>query len=191
MSQTFKQEGRVLTLAAPYNRNSGEGAKVGAIFGVAVKDVDISDDGQFMTEGVHSLVKATGAVTQGDRLYWDDSAKKLTTDSTAGMLVGVATASALSGDANAMCKLNEACPEMVEGAETVVALTDNSGGASADGTIGLVTIPTLAWNGSTDPTAQQATDINAALTALKDAVKELATKQNAVIVALQTNGALK
>jgi hypothetical protein len=76
-------------------------------------------------------------------------------------------------------------------ASLVAAMTDSSGGATADGTIGLITIPTLSWNGSTDPTAQQATDINAALTALKDAIKELATKQNAIIANLKTAGLMK
>lgn len=192
MSQTLKQEGRVLKLTAPYTRTSGTGAKVGAIFGVAVNDVTSGDVGQFTTEGVHELAKVTGtAWAVGDRVYWDNSAKKCDVDSTVGMLIGVCTVAAGSSDTTGILKLNEAVPEMIEGAETVVALTDNSGGASADGTIGLVTIPTLSWNGSTDPTAQQATDINAALTALKDAVKELAAKQNATILALQTNGALK
>lgn len=73
-------------------------------------------------------------------------------------------------------------------AALVAAATDNSGGATADGTIGVITIPTLSWNGSTDPTAQQATDINAALTACRDAIKELATKQNAIIANLKAAG---
>lgn len=70
------------------------------------------------------------------------------------------------------------------------ALTDNSGGAAADGTIGAVTLPTLAWNGSTDPTAAQATAINAAIQALMDAVKELSTTVNAQRTALRTAGIL-
>lgn len=66
----------------------------------------------------------------------------------------------------------------------LAALTDNSGGAAADGTIGAVTLPTLAgWNGGTDPTAAEATQIITACTALRDAVKELATKVNAMIAA--------
>jgi hypothetical protein len=71
------------------------------------------------------------------------------------------------------------------------ALTDNSGGGAADGTIGAVTLPTLsAWNGSVDPTAAQATAINAALQALMDAVKELSTQSNAMRTALRSAGIL-
>jgi len=74
-------------------------------------------------------------------------------------------------------------------ASVVAALTDNSGGASADGTIGAVTTftPSVAWNGSSVyPSAADATAIAAAITALMAAVKELSTKQNEVIAALKT-----
>jgi hypothetical protein len=65
----------------------------------------------------------------------------------------------------------------------ISALTDNSGGAAADGTIGVVTLPNLAsWDGATVfPSAAQATAIIAAITANRDAVKELSTKLNALI----------
>lgn len=106
---------------------------------------------------------------------------------------------------------------------TIAALVDNSGGATADGTIGAVTAPTAlvdngggtadgtvaamtaaaaitdsstgvdpgnniiaaitnpdlsGWNGSTDPTAAQATAIGAAFTAIKAAIAQLAAKMN-------------
>lgn len=70
---------------------------------------------------------------------------------------------------------------------TVTALTDNSGGAAADGTIGAITTftPSVAWNGSSVyPSAADATAISAGITANKDAIKELATKLNALIAAL-------
>ena len=39
MATNFKQPGEVLTLTAPYQRDSGQGALVGAIFGVALSTV--------------------------------------------------------------------------------------------------------------------------------------------------------
>lgn len=72
-------------------------------------------------------------------------------------------------------------------------LTDNSGGASADGTIGAVTTftPSVAWNGSSVyPSAADATAIAAAITALMAAVKELSTKVNAILASLRAGGAL-
>jgi predicted RecA/RadA family phage recombinase len=49
-------------------------------------------------EGVYSVPKATGAVTLGQRLYYDASAKNLTTTASGNTFVGLAYASALSGD---------------------------------------------------------------------------------------------
>lgn len=75
---------------------------------------------------------------------------------------------------------------------TLSSLTDNSGGAAADGTIAVVTAPNLAsWDGATIyPSAAQATAIIAAITALTNAVKELSTKQNALITSLTTAGVM-
>ena len=50
-------------------------------------------------EGVYTLPKATGAITLGQRLYYDATAKNLTTTATANNFAGVAYKSALSGDA--------------------------------------------------------------------------------------------
>ena len=76
-------------------------------------------------------------------------------------------------------------------AAVITALTDNGGGATANDTIAAVTTftPSVAWNGSSVyPSAADATAIAAAITALTDAVKELSTKQNAVIAAMKTAG---
>lgn len=69
----------------------------------------------------------------------------------------------------------------------IVALTDNSGGAAADGTIGVVTMPV-----DTPATADALRDdlVANALPEITAAIKELSTKQNAVIAALQTAGIL-
>ena len=69
------------------------------------------------------------------------------------------------------------------------ALTDNSGGAVADGIIGAVTLPDLSgWNGTAAVTAAQATAINAAITANRDAITELATKLNDVLTKIKAAG---
>lgn len=97
-------------------------------------------------------------------------------------------------------------------ATAVANLTDNSGGAAADGTIGVVTAPTALTHsvGTADNTVADVgavydqTTLNnnfkelttaqaanrTAIVALTDAVKELATKLNAALAALRTSGAL-
>lgn len=77
----------------------------------------------------------------------------------------------------------------VNAAADVVAITDNTTGVSGLPTLAVVTNPDLsAWNGSTDPTATQATAINAAITSLKNAVAALAAENNALLTALKNAG---
>lgn len=106
--KTFIQSGAVLALIAPYAVASGGGALVGSIFGVAVNTVANAAEGEFAVTGVHDLAKATGAVTQGALIYWDNTNKVVTTTSSGNKLIGVAAAAALSGDATARVRLNGA-----------------------------------------------------------------------------------
>jgi predicted RecA/RadA family phage recombinase len=104
--KNYVQRGETLTLAAPYDRLSGQSALVGAVFGVASGDVLSGVDGEFVTEGVFDLPKATGVISQGAKVYWDNSAKNLTTTSSGNTLIGVAVVAAGSSDATARVRLN-------------------------------------------------------------------------------------
>ena len=53
--KNFIQHGKTVTLTAPYDRESGQGALVGSIFGVAAGDVLSGADGEFVLEGVFDL----------------------------------------------------------------------------------------------------------------------------------------
>lgn len=88
------QDGEVLKLAAPYDRLSGQGAKIGSIFGVAAVDVLSGVEASFAVEGVFELAKTDSqAWTLGAKIYWDDATKLCTTGAGAGanLLIGVAT----------------------------------------------------------------------------------------------------
>lgn len=112
MSNAFRGPGETLTLAAPYDRSSGQGALVGDIFGVACQDVLSGVDGQFAVCGVFELTKTTSqAWAVGDRLHWDIANKKLSTDAATGPLVGVCDTAAASDDAVGLCKLNDISAE--------------------------------------------------------------------------------
>ncbi len=92
----YVQEGSILTLTAPYTRTSGQGAKVGAIFGVATADVTSAATGEFATKGVFDLAKGVGLdFAVGDRVYWDDTEKNCSdTDSSASYSIGVCVVAA-------------------------------------------------------------------------------------------------
>ncbi len=228
-TEAYLQPGCTVTLVAPYARDGGSGAKVGAFFGVAKGAVESGDEGEFELDGVFSLAKTSAqAWTQGDRIYWNDSTKACDTDSTAGMFIGIARDDAANPSSTGNVKLTPGAA-MTEGAQAHIPdLTDSSGGATADGTIGVVTIPT-ALTGAGSGTANGALEaegtvttgggntyadsaVNAvfskiennimelaacetanitAITALRDAVKELSTKQNALLAELRLAGVLK
>ena len=105
----YIQPGNTITLAAPYDRLSGQGALVGSIFGVATVDVLNTVSAEFMTEGVFTLPKTSAlAIAVGDLLYWDDSAKELNKTSSAQKLIGVATKAAANPSATVNVRLNGA-----------------------------------------------------------------------------------
>ncbi len=185
--QNYKAPGDTLTVTAPYELASGAGCKVGAIFGVACDDSVISVDVEIKTEGVFELVKDAGtAWVQGDKIYWDDSAKECDVDSAAGMLIGYATAAAASDAVVGNVKLIGAATDMSEGAQAaVVTLTDSTGvSGSHDDTIadGLTAVAPAAYTahsaGAVAVTSNAATDLDttaAAVANLRGVVASLVT----------------
>lgn len=104
--KNFVQKGDVVTLAAPATVTSGSGVLVGKLFGVANTDAASGADVTVSLEGVYDLPKATGAITAGALVYWDNTAKNVTTTSTSNTLIGAAVVAAASGDATARVRLN-------------------------------------------------------------------------------------
>lgn len=96
--KNFLQLGGTVTLVAPYAVASGDGLLVGALFGVAASAAILGADVETKRLGVYTLAcLSTDTVTQGARLYWDNTNRRLTTTSTSNTLVGVALAAKASG----------------------------------------------------------------------------------------------
>jgi predicted RecA/RadA family phage recombinase len=96
--KNYVQAGDVITVAAPYQRNSGEGALIGDTFGVACDTVANGVVGDFRTVGVFDLVKVgSQAWTVGALIYWDDTNKRCTTVSTGNRRIGSAMLAVGSG----------------------------------------------------------------------------------------------
>lgn len=138
-NQNFVQDGMVLNVTMPYARaSSGLGVKVGAIFGVTMDGYANAAEGRIECCGVHELAKTSAqAWTQGQRLFWDDTNKRLDSDSAVGMYVGYATEAAANPSSTGKVRL---CPSgpLAEGAQaTIAALTvsDAVALAAADATI--------------------------------------------------------
>lgn len=89
MAKNFIQEGDTCDLPAPYAVTSGDGALIGALFGVALVDLAINVVGSFAIEGVFNLAKVQAqAWTVGQKIYWDNTAKLATSTATTNTLIG-------------------------------------------------------------------------------------------------------
>jgi predicted RecA/RadA family phage recombinase len=106
MATNYVQEGKTLNYTAGADITSGQFVLIGTIGGVAKTDIVSGKTGAVHVCGVFSLPKASGAVTQGAKLYWDESESEVTTTATDNTLIGVAAAAAASGDSNVHVLLN-------------------------------------------------------------------------------------
>jgi len=99
MARNYVQQGQTLTLIAPRTVASGSGILVGALFAVALADAAAGQPVEARRVEVFDLAKATGAWTQGQKVYWDNTAFNVTTTATNNTLIGVATQAQASADA--------------------------------------------------------------------------------------------
>lgn len=98
--RNFIQPGKVISLPAPYAVTSGAGCLVGSIFGVAEAPAAAGTQVPLRRFGVFTLPKATGAITLGATLYWDDTNKVVTTTAAGNIKIGAAVTAQASGDAS-------------------------------------------------------------------------------------------
>jgi len=105
--KNYIQSGHNLTLAAPYDVDSGDGALIGAIFGVAAEDALSGADVDLVTCGIFTLPKTSAlAISIGDKLYWDDTAKVVNKTSSGNTLIGVAVSAAANPSSTVDVRLN-------------------------------------------------------------------------------------
>lgn len=177
--KNYVQDGDVITYTnAGAAIASGDTVVIGALIGIAQTDIAASTGvGTVCVEGVFEVAKTTSlAISQGDRIYWNTSTKKVT-KTTSDVYMGVAFEAAGSSDTTCLVSLNENGAEFTV-ATTVAALTDNTGGATANGTLAVIA------SGTPATLAAQGT-INGVIA---DNFADLAAKQNEVIAALKAAG---
>lgn len=88
---------------------AGTPVEVGAILGIAVADIAASDTGVLdigVDAQVHELAKASGAISQGEQLYWDDGNSNITTAPTGNVQCGVAWEDAVTAATTVKVALN-------------------------------------------------------------------------------------
>lgn len=106
--RNYIQPGENITLDSPADLLSGAGVLVDKLFGVANGDAATGTPVVLSTVGVFDLRKTTANdITVGAALYWNDTAKEVTTTASGNTKVGVAIA-AKSGAGTVATRLNGA-----------------------------------------------------------------------------------
>ncbi len=106
MKNLIQQSGRNITVTAPYDLAPGDGCLVGSLFGIASNTVLAGAQVPIDTGGVYAIKKtAAQTFAQGAKVYWDNTAKSVTSVTTSNTLIGVATKAAAGGDASASVRL--------------------------------------------------------------------------------------
>lgn len=143
MATNYVQPGKVLTLAAPYDRTSGQGALVGSIFGVSTKTVLSGVASEFAVDGVWSLAKTSAqAWVVGDKIYWDNTNKRADVTATAGFrFIGVATDTAANPSSTGNVKLTTSGAALYQ--------SDNLPAAASHADAGAVTVTAAEVMGGT------------------------------------------
>ena len=91
--RNFIQSGCTLTVIAPANLLGGQAVLVGAIFGVACGDAVQGAEVEVNRFGVYALAAVNAdTLAAGDKVYWDNTARRVTKVATNNVLIGAATA---------------------------------------------------------------------------------------------------
>lgn len=97
--QNFIQKGENLTLTAPAALVSGQAVLIGSIFCVASGAAASGAQFVGVVWGVFELPRAAAlTVAEGAKLYWDNTAKNVTTTVGSNTLIGACIAASVSGD---------------------------------------------------------------------------------------------
>lgn len=86
--------------------SAGDVVMLADLFTVAPRPIAANKLGAVAVEGVFTVAKATGAISQGAIVYWDATAGNITTTATNNKRAGKAAAAAASGDATVKVLIN-------------------------------------------------------------------------------------
>lgn len=104
--KTYSKPGFIITHAHTAAIQSGEPLLLGDQLVISCGKYAANEEGEYMRAGVHTLPKAAVAIAKNVKVYWDNTAKNLTTVASGNTLAGLSDAAALSGDATFTVLLN-------------------------------------------------------------------------------------
>jgi len=119
LMKNFVQPGLSVPLPVPYDRTSGQGVLVGALFGVVAVDALTGATAEVAVNGVFDITKeAPLVIAVGARVFWDNTNKRVTTTATANVTttatanvaIGHAVVAAAGADTTVRVRLSGATP---------------------------------------------------------------------------------
>lgn len=97
--KNYIQKGGTVSVVAPYAVTGGQGVLVGALFGIAAHAAAQGAPVEILRKDVFDVSAVTAdTAAQGAKIYWDNTARKLTTTATNNTLVGCVTEAKANGD---------------------------------------------------------------------------------------------
>lgn len=107
MKNQYQVHGDHIDVALPYARKPGDGALIGAMFGVCANGGASGDDDVLVVKGCFTLTKRNlEAWSAGDQVFWDNTSKYATTTATSNTLIGVAILDAANPSSTGVVRLN-------------------------------------------------------------------------------------
>lgn len=105
--KNFIQPGKSIDFTAPAGGVvSGRPVVLGSLIGISSVTADEGKQASMETEGVFELSKVSAqAWVVGAKIYWDDTAKKVTTTATDNTLIGVSVEVAANPSSTGLVKL--------------------------------------------------------------------------------------
>ncbi len=104
--RNFVQRGDTLTFTSPAPVSSGQGAVMGALFGVAASEAAAGAPFQAAVVGVFELPKEAGVIDAGAKVHWNAASARVTTQAAGNRLIGAATESAADAATTVRVRLN-------------------------------------------------------------------------------------
>ncbi|MCU8062536.1 DUF2190 family protein [Shewanella sp. SM55] len=105
--KNYVQDGKTISFTPTAAVASGEAVLLATLLIVAIGAIAADTEGTGVTEGVFELPKkSTDAIAKGANVYWDNTAKNITTTATDNTLVGKAWAAAANPSTSVLVKIN-------------------------------------------------------------------------------------
>lgn len=172
----YSYDGKAIDYTPSSTVASGDVIVIGDGCAVSRLDIPANTLGAIHLTGVYTVAKATGVLAVGEKVYWDDTNKNVTSTVGSNTFFGRVVAAAASGDTTATVRLEHpglsgtAAP--ITSSAATPSLTDNTGGTAS---------ATLAAPASTDFTTAE----------MKNIISSLAAKINTVLSACVTAGIIR